>query len=76
MQCKEADICWVQFLLQNKSALVHTNLIVFFANKNSVNTRAVVVVVVSMLAFYSDDLSSNSAEVYSFYSVNCLKIKV
>ena len=29
---------------------------------------------VSMLAFYSDDPSSNPTEVYSFYSVNCLKI--
>ena len=29
--------------------------------------------VVSVLAFYSDDTSSNPAEVYSFYSVNCLK---
>ena len=29
--------------------------------------------VVSVLAFYSDDPSLNSAEVYSFYSVNCLK---
>ena len=29
--------------------------------------------VVSLLAFYSDDPSSNLAEVYSFYSVNCLK---
>ena len=28
---------------------------------------------VSVLAFYSDDPSLNSAEVYSFYSVNCLK---
>ena len=31
------------------------------------------VVVVSMLAFDSDDPSSNPAEVYSFYSVYCLK---
>ena len=30
---------------------------------------------VSVLAFYSDDPSSNPAEVYSFYSVNCLKRK-
>ena len=29
------------------------------------------VVVVSMLAFYSDDPSLNPAEVHSFYSVNC-----
>ena len=29
--------------------------------------------VVSMLAFYSVDPSSNPAEVYSFNSVNCLK---
>ena len=29
--------------------------------------------VVSVLAFYSDDPSLNPAEVYSFYSVNCLK---
>ena len=29
--------------------------------------------VVSVLAFYSDDPSSNPAEVYSFYSVNCSK---
>ena len=28
---------------------------------------------VSALAFYSDDLSSNPAELYNFYSVNCLK---
>ena len=31
------------------------------------------VVVVSVLVFYSDDPSSNPAEAYSFYSVNCLK---
>ena len=30
---------------------------------------------VSALAFYSDDLSSNPAELYNFYSVNCLKRK-
>ena len=29
--------------------------------------------VVTVLAFYSVDLSSNPAEVYSFNSVNCLK---
>ena len=29
--------------------------------------------VVSMLAFYSDDPSSNPAEDDSFYSLNCLK---
>ena len=29
--------------------------------------------VVSVLTLYSDDLSSNPAEVYIFYSVNCLK---
>ena len=29
--------------------------------------------VVSVLAFYSDDPSSKAAEVYIFYSVNCLK---
>ena len=29
--------------------------------------------VVSMLAFYFHDPSSNPAEVYSFYSLNCLK---
>ena len=29
--------------------------------------------VVSVDAFYSDDPSSNPAEVFSFYSVNCLK---
>ena len=28
--------------------------------------------VVSVLAFYSDDPSLSPAEVYSFYSVNCL----
>ena len=28
---------------------------------------------VCVLAFYSDDPSSNPAEVYSFYSVDCLK---
>ena len=29
--------------------------------------------VVSVFAFFSYDLSSNHCEVYSFYSVNCLK---
>ena len=29
--------------------------------------------VVSVLAFYYDDPSSNPADVYSFYSANCLK---
>ena len=29
--------------------------------------------VVSVLTFYTDDPSSNPAEVYNFYSINCLK---
>ena len=32
--------------------------------------------VVSVLAFFSDDPSSNPAEVYRFYSVNCLKERI
>ena len=32
--------------------------------------------VVSVLAFFSDDPSSNPAEVYRFYSVNCVKERI